>query len=477
MAVLSQRFLRWPWLLTLATGLLLTTGSSLWRILAAPTPSGSHANRLIPTIDPLPQDPDIQVFFNHSAASVYTDPYRQIERYGDDLEAVIITAIEQAETSIDLAVQALNLPRVASALAERHQQGLKVRVILENQYANPTSVAAQTEQKEDWIVIADSDRNGTLTATELRQANALGILSDAQVPLIDDTADGSKGSGLMHHKFLVIDNQRVVTGSANFTLSGIHGDGDNPSSRGNANALMKIESSAIAQQFTKEFSLMWGDGPAAATNSQFGRSKPQRPAQKFDLNNSDLTLQFSPHQTNQPWAQTVNGLIGQSLSQSQRSIDLALFVFSEQRLADQLETQVKSGTSLRTLIDPSFIYRSYSEALDMLGVVLPDQRCRIEADNRPWARPITAVGSPQLAPGDKLHHKFAVIDQSTVIVGSQNWSHAANTDNDETLLVINNPIVAAHFSREFERLQRNNNSGKTASLQSKIEKGQQRCSL
>ncbi|MEL6816844.1 MAG: phospholipase D-like domain-containing protein, partial [Cyanobacteria bacterium J06598_3] len=320
--MLSQRFLRWPWQVAVATGVLLTAGSSLWRILGMPTPSGSRAGELTPAIAPLPQDLEIQVFFNHSEASVYTDPYRQIERYGDDLEAVIITAIEQAETSIDLAVQALNLPRVASALAKRHREGLKVRVILENQYANPTSAAARTEQREDWLAIADSNRDGILSDAELSQANALGILSDAQVPLIDDTADGSKGSGLMHHKFLIIDSQRVITGSANFTLSGIHGDGDNPSSRGNANALLKIENRAIAEQFTQEFNLMWGDGPAGRKNSQFGRSKPEPTAQTFNLKDTELTLQFSPQSTSRPWHQSTNGLIGQTLSQSERSIDL-----------------------------------------------------------------------------------------------------------------------------------------------------------
>ena len=40
---------------------------------------------------PLPQDPYIQVYFNQSQASAYTDPYRRIQRHGDDLEAVLAT--------------------------------------------------------------------------------------------------------------------------------------------------------------------------------------------------------------------------------------------------------------------------------------------------------------------------------------------------------------------------------------------------
>jgi competence ComEA-like helix-hairpin-helix protein len=65
------------------------------------------------------------------------------------------------------------------------------------------------------------------------------------------------------------------------------------------------------------------------------------------------------------------------------------------------------------------------------------------------------VGTPKLAPGDLLHHKFGVIDQSVVIMGSHNWSEAANRLNDETLVAIAHPTVAAHYHREFERLYTN----------------------
>jgi len=80
------------------------------------------------------------------------------------------------------------------------------------------------------------------------------------------------------------------------------------------------------------------------------------------------------------------------------------------------------------------------------------QDCRLESDNRPWRKPLTTVGVPQLPMGDRLHHKFGVIDGKTVIAGSHNWSEAANHGNDETLLAIDSPVIGAHFEREFDRL-------------------------
>ena len=76
--------------------------------------------------------------------------------------------------------------------------------------------------------------------------------------------------------------------------------------------------------------------------------------------------------------------------------------------------------------------------------------CQGEGTN---SAPLATIGVPTLPQGDLLHHKFAVLDRRTVIAGSHNWSNAANYNNDETLLVIqDNPTVAAHFNREFDRL-------------------------
>jgi competence ComEA-like helix-hairpin-helix protein len=279
---------------------------------------------------------------------------------------------------------------------------------------------------------------------------------------------------LMHHKFVVVDGRTLIVTSANFTTSDIYGDFTAADSRGNANNLLKIESSQLADLFTEEFNIMWGDGPGGKPDSLFGIKKSFRPAQQVTLGDTIITVQFSPTSATQLWSQSSNGLIGKTLSTAAKTVNMALFVFSEQRLANILDTEHQKGVQIRTLIEPGFAYRYYSEGLDMMGVALSD-KCRYEANNHPWQDAIATVGVPQLLKGDVLHHKFGVVDGQMVITGSHNWSEAANTHNDETLLVINSPMVAAHFEREFERLYTQAVLGVPVAVQQKIQAQKQKC--
>ena len=434
----------------------------------------------------LPQDPSLEVYFNHRDISgiTYSDPYRKIERSGDNLEAVIIEAINHANSNIDLAVQELQLPEIALALAKRHRSGIKVRVILENQYSRSLSDLSSKEiadldtrerdRYEQYFQLVDVNGDGDLTQQELKSRDALVILRNAGIPIIDDTEDGSKGSGLMHHKFMVIDGEIVITGSANFTLSGIHGDYSNSQTRGNVNNLLKITNSQVASLFTEEFNYMWGDGEGGSEDSQFGINKLWRSPKTITWNNTKVTVQFSPTSKSQDWSNSTNGLIGKTLSKANSSIDLALFVFSEQKLADILEQKREAGVKIRALIDRGFAFRYYSEGLDMLGVALSN-KCKYEKANNPWDMPIKDVGIADLNIGDKLHHKFAVVDENTIITGSQNWSNTANVNNDETVLVIENSTVAAHFTQEFNRLYSNSSLGLPKSIENKIKTEKQKC--
>lgn len=436
------------------------------------------------TLKPLPQDSLIQVYFNHSQTSEYQEPYRQKSRAGDNLEQIIIEAISQANSTIDVAVQEFRLPLIAQALVDKHQSGVKVRVILENNYSRPwsnftslelTKLSQREQQRyQEFQKFVDTDEDGKLSQQEINLRDALKILQNAKIPLIDDTANGSKGSGLMHHKFIVVDNRFIIVTSANLTLSDIHGDYSNDDSLGNVNNLLKIDSVELADIFTKEFNIMWGDGVGGKFDSKFGLQKPQRDFQQVTVGNHKITVAFSPTSPTLPWIESSNGLIGKTLNSAVNSIDAALFVFSAQRLSNILETRHKENVKIRTLLEPSFAYRFYSEGLDMMGVALSD-KCKYELNNQPWQNPIKSVGVPLLTKGDLLHHKYAVIDQKTVITGSHNWTEAANTGNDETILVIENPQVAAHYVREFERLYSNAEFGIPQRIENKVKQQEKEC--
>lgn len=399
---------------------------------------------------PLPQDSAIQIYFNHNQAQgkEYLDPYRNIQRKGDNLEEIIIEEINTAKSSIDIAIQEINLPNLAKAIVAKKQEGINIRVVIENNYNLPLS--------------------------ELENNDGLKILKQANIPIIDDREDGSKGSGLMHHKFIIIDGKKVVTGSANFTLSGIHGDVENLETNGNANHILVINSPALANIFTEEFNYLWGDGVGGKKDSLFGLKKPYRPEEIVKVGETTMVVKFSPTTTTKSWIESTNGLISNTLKSANNSIDLALFVFSDQGIANTLKNKSLEGVKIKALIDPSFAYQSYSEALDLLGIALTN-KCKYEDNNNPWQQPLDTVGIPNLPKGDKLHHKFGIIDDYAVITGSHNWSNAANNLNDETLLIIYNPLISKHFRQEFNYLYDDAILGIPPYIQDKIDKEKTKC--
>ena len=186
----------------------------------------------------LRQDEPIEVMFNHRRGGRYRSPLTDDWLNGDDLEQVLLDAIDAADQSVQLAVQELTLPRIAMALIRAQQRGVAVQVVLENHYSAAWSQQQVSHlpkhQRQRWDRLnrlADRNGDGITTPEEAHGGDAIALLQDARIPLLDDTADGSRGSGLMHHKFMVIDQTIVITGSANFTSSGIHGDADAPKTR------------------------------------------------------------------------------------------------------------------------------------------------------------------------------------------------------------------------------------------------------
>lgn len=421
----------------------------------------------------------VKSYFNLREGVSYVDPYTGLEREGDNLEQVILDEIKTAKKTIFVAVQELRLPLLAKALVEKHKAGVDVRIVLEQKYNhNVLSYKEELPSEDDLegaaatqyrhlIALIDVNDDGRITRQEMLDRDAIFILNQGKVPMIDDTEDGTTGSSLMHHKFIVIDGQRVVLGSANFTPNCIHGDYRSEGSRGNANALMTVKSTPLARLFTEEFEILW--------SAKFGKDKPFRGARTVNVGGKKITVQFSPTPSKVDWSLSTNGLIARTMGTAKKSVNAALFVFADQRLSDQLQVLYKKDVEISMLVEKRFAYRFFSDVLDILGVELPNYRCVVAPGNNPWSPGSSRVGHTKLSPLDFLHHKYGVVDRSRVIFGSHNWSNSANLNNDEYLVVVEDTETAAGFEAEYERLAQNAEWGIPLSLEENLRRTQQRC--
>jgi len=124
-------------------------------------------------------------------------------------------------------------------------------------------------------------------------------------------------------------------------------------------------------------------------------------------------------------------LIASLIGRANRSVHVAVFIFTNPSLADALVAAQRRGVNVIVVIE-----RSNANATG-------SQVGYLRANN------VTVVldGNPYL-----MHHKFAVIDEEIVIVGSYNWTLAAENRNDESILIIRDREIAGRFEEEFRRL-------------------------
>lgn len=420
----------------------------------------------------------VKAYFNHNPKTSYSEPYRNVTRQGDNLEKVLLEQIQGARKSIFVAVQELRLPLVAQALLQKKAQGVDVRVILEHDYnftimdpRNESEGQHEATKLSELKALVDVNRDNIASKQELETRDAVYMLRAGKVPVMDDTSDNSVGSGLMHHKFMIVDGLSTTISSANFTLSCIHGDILTPGSRGNPNSMVVVGSAAVADIFEEEFLHMWGNG----RRGTFGQNKIPRGPRTVNVGGVNITVQFSPTSQRIDWMSSVNGLIGLVINQAKQSVNAALFVYSDQLISNVMEARNNAGVKVGVLVENKFAFREYSELLDLAGFGIPNQACAYEAGNRPWAKPGKEFGIPSLAGGDVLHHKFAVVDNKIVVVGSQNWSDAANFTNDETAIVIQDPRISEQFTQEYNRLRNLTRVGVPNHVLVEARKAQERC--
>jgi phosphatidylserine/phosphatidylglycerophosphate/cardiolipin synthase-like enzyme len=324
----------------------------------------------------------------------------------DDLEAAIVAFIGETSKTLDIAVQELDSFAIAEAVIAKKREGKSVRVLLNRSYlqddtdaehrpdpgltAVPELAADASERKVNRDVFAALCRCGVEVRIDLNPDDRIFhhkfALRDVRL-----TDDGSIRRG---------DRPGLLTGSANFTDTDCHK---------NLNHLFVLRHPDLHADFGEEFREAWA--------GEFGRGRLGKPPKTHNFAGVPVKVLFAPDHG--PESEVIKQML--KCPKGGR-IDFAMFTFmGSSAIDDAMIVLAGAERTLRGVLDR-------------------------QAANMPTAAPkwLREGGVEVLVPRRdsgirKLHHKLAVVDHSTVIGGSFNYSEPATLYNDEAMLVIGSP--------------------------------------
>ena len=131
---------------------------------------------------------------------------------GEDCVNHIIDLINVAYTQLDICVFTISDDRISRAIVEAMKNGVEIRIISDN------------------FKVED-------TGSDIEDLSRVGI------PVKLDTSDNH-----MHHKFMIVDNKIVLTGSYNWTRSAALYNQEN---------IISMDDEEVVSKFSNEFEKLW----------------------------------------------------------------------------------------------------------------------------------------------------------------------------------------------------------------------------
>lgn len=223
-----------------------------------------------------------------------------------------------------------------------------------------------------------------------------------------EVKDDAGRSALMHDKFWVFDNNVTWTGSTNITASGIYKQNNN---------VIVIYSPDIARVYEREWAEMWA-----------GQLGPRAPS---EINKQWAILEGTPVQVLFSAEDRALENLVAVVNDAQFNIRFLAFSFTADDLAQAMINRARAG------VDVQGVYEKFGSAS-----IYSDLKIF-------WCAGIPAR---QDGNGSLMHDKVIIIDNSTVITGSLNFTAGADGENEENVLIIDNPEIAALYLQEYQKI-------------------------
>jgi phosphatidylserine/phosphatidylglycerophosphate/cardiolipin synthase-like enzyme len=337
----------------------------------------------------------ITVYFNHTVDTTFSQTQNAVN-LSNTLDDMLITYINNCVATLDIAIYNSYSPSattgIAGAINAAYARGVQVRVI----YDGSTS-------------------------------SVMIPLLNSAIPILASPTTSSYG--IMHNKFVVFDANNsnpnvpnVWTGSTNWTVAQIDGP--------DRNSVIILQDQTLALAYTMEFEEMWGGSSATpnTTTSKFGPYKANNTPHNFVIGGKTVESYFSPSDG------TTSKIIS-AINSANTDIEIAVMNFTRTDISSALISKYNNGfTNINVLLDSS--NPSGNQISTLQAGLLPNHAVVDSASGI-------------------MHHKFMVVDNFNsasdplVLVGSHNWSTAAETKNDENILIVHDATIANQYFQAF----------------------------
>jgi len=250
-----------------------------------------------------------------------------------------------------------------------------------------------------WIT---DDDNGIAADTKPGRGQ-FALMKKAGIPIIDD-----QRGALMHDKFWLFDGKTVWTGSTNVTVSAMFEQNNN---------VIVIDSAALATIYESQFEDMW--------SGKFNAKSPSTVAnQQLTIEGTKIQILFSPEDS------AISKIIPY-IQGAKKSINFMAFTFTQPDLGQAMLAAAKNGVALSGVFEATGADASFGQMTPLFCAKIP----------------VRTDGNPAF-----MHHKVIVIDNRIVITGSLNFTDNADQNNNENVIIIDNPTIAKLYTAEFQRV-------------------------
>lgn len=129
----------------------------------------------------------------------------------------------------------------------------------------------------------------------------------------------------------------------------------------------------------------------------------------------------------------------QTIKESSKSIDVAIYSFTNREISKALRDTAKKGTKIRIIYDKKANKNPDKSTIGYLAKLKNVEVCTLDGE----------LSNNKKYTG-LMHLKMAIIDSKKIILGSANWSKSAFETNYENLIIMQNKEFITKAQDAFE---------------------------